>query len=222
MKATREIIAHLPANSQNPSLTRFMPQSPAPANDAAASDLADDAAAWLLSRYPGQIARLDKETRESLFSGYRDVLAAMPPGEIRRAREFSESGGASYIPDPAEFQRRGLRQDAEEQFHAAARAAGRMPAAWHSLTPRTFAAAQGMARQGWRIQECVWSSAGLQSAWRAAYRDACRREDAGEELPTPPPAAQALPQKTDRAAFKAARAGIFAALGLSPPEPPPS
>lgn len=186
----------------------------------APDELVDDAMAWLVARHPVQLSRLDAATRGALLEGYRMVLCEMSPGEISRARRVSEDGMHSYVPDPAEFRRRGLRQDAEEQFHAAARAAGCVPAAWHSLSPRTFAAAQSMARSGWSLRESDWTRPGMQAAWQACYRASCRAEDAGEQLPAPPLQAPAIPQKTDLAAFRAARGGIYAALGLAPPDRP--
>lgn len=182
-------------------------------------ELLDDAMAWLASRYSIQLARLTQPARDGLVSGYREVLSRMTLSEINRAREFTEGPAApAYPPDAAEFQRRGQRADAAEQFHAAARAAGCNPPAWQSLESRTYAAAIDMSAAGFNLREACYGSPGVRQAWEKAYGAACRYEDRGEVLPQPPALAGALPQKTNKAAFESARGGLWAAIGLTPPE----
>lgn len=81
----------------------------------------------------------------------------------------------------------------------------------------TYSAAMSMAAAGFDLKTLTWDRLGVRQAWTSFYSQACRREAAGEVLPVPPALDGALPQKTDREAFQAARGGIFAAIGLTPP-----
>lgn len=209
----------------NTATTPLPPPQPDPGRAArqqqALDQLVDDAAAWLTSRWPGQINRLPAAARAAALDGWREVLTEMTPAEVERARA---AWRAPYPPDPAAFLAAGERADGAEQFHSAAAAAGCQPAAWHRLPARTYAAAQALAERGINLREASWGdgNSAAARAWLSAYRQACRLDDLNQLPPPPPPPAGALPHRRDQAAAERGCSAMRAILrGEIPPPPPP-
>ena len=168
-------------------------------------------------RWPAQAGRW-AGNKDMVLAWGRGILESKIPSQ-RLRRALVDVGSRPFPPDLGALLDAASDQhsDAEEQFHAAARAAGCNPPAWHSLERRTYATALAMASAGWNLREVTWDRPGVRSAWGAAYKESCRREAAGVALPQPPDLVAAIPQKTDRAAFLAARGEVWGALGLTPP-----
>lgn len=150
----------------------------------------------------------------------------MTPAAIVRARD---SWRQPYPPDPAAFAAAGERQDAAEQYHLAAQAAGCQPPAWHTLERRTFHTATAVAAAGFNLREATWGhgEGAAARAWVKHYREACRQDDLCMLPPPPAPPRAALAHKRDQAAADRGCAAMRAVLSgampapSSPPPPPP-
>lgn len=229
MKTATQILNEVGlASNPNPA-TPLPQQQSVPASAAqrqrAFDELVEDAIAWLLGRWGGQINKLPPEARRAAMEGWGEVLAEMTPAAIMRARD---AWRRPYPPDPAAFQSAGERADAAEQFQAAAAAAGCQPAAWHRLAPRTYRTAIALSEAGFSMREAAWGGgeSAAARAWLVRYRESCRLDDLGALPPPPAPPRAALAHRRDQgaadrgcAALRAVLAGTMEAPATPPPPP---